>query len=390
MKFKKLNEWFSGLRRTIMDFHERHLESMVARLRDSAGPKAYCYSSPPWLGTLDPFLKKSALYHERIVVPDILFELIPPESLSDYNQSYPFKLMLTDSLRLTTELKPWIDGGFIEVMILPRYWSSIQPSIDKIGDGDAGDEEWRNGALIDEDNDTTGEAVIKKWIEDIRTMWSDSLIERRGGVRAFAESVAFRNPSKYCAEAILAGSPLGLAPVTESQQAHRLLGLWLRRRSLELYRAAKTSQALVDLSLEEVGFLQNIPAEKILEIRDSEEFSFKSFRKEWNSVCNEIESMPWDSRFASEARTLWNDRISSSVHAIRQDIHQLRMKLGAGIGLVALSIVSSVAQTSIPALALEIMRSVPALAGSASVLDYLDKVKETKRNSAYFLYRLGA
>lgn len=373
------------------DFYNKSLDSMATQLRESAGPKAYCYHHPPWPGALDPFLKKSALYHEKVVMPDILFSIVPPEGeLGDYSQRYPFERMFTDTLGWTTELEPWVEDGFLEIMIPPRYWNTIQPSIDKIAEEDAHDEQWRNAALVDEDDDTAGNDVIKKWVRTIRMMWSEPHIERRGGEKVFAESVAFRNPSRCCAEAILAGSPMGLAPVTESKQAHRLLGLWLQRRGQKLCRGMAASQAIVDLSLEDVGFLQNLPPERILEIRNSEEFSFRSFRREWNSVCSEIESMPWDTRFVSEARTLWNDRMSTGVHAIRQDIHQLRMKLGAGIGLVALSIVSSVAQTHIPSLALEILKSVPALIGGASVLDYLDKMKETKRNSTYFLYRLGA
>ena len=391
MKSGKLNEWFSGLRRIMEDFHSRRLAFMVEQLRESIGPKAYCYDSPPWLGALEPFLKKSALYHEKMVVPDTLFSLVPPEGqLGDYSQEFPFWRMLTDALGYTIELEPWVEAGFVEIMIPPHYWGAIQASMDEICEEDARDEHWRNAALIDEDDEIAGEDIIRKWIKTIRMMWSGPLIKRRGGERAFAENVAFSLPSRFCGEAALAASSLGLAPVTESKHAHRLLGLWLQRRNQRLGRDVKASQGIVDLGLEEVGFIQGLPPRKILEIRDSEEISFKNFRREWAKTCSEIESMPWDATFPSEVSTLWNDRLSPSIREVKQDISYLRKKLGVGAGLVSLSIVSTVVSPSIPSVALSILSSVPALIGGTSVLDYLEKMKEIKRSSIYFFYRLGA
>jgi len=391
MKFGKLNEWLSGLRRIMEDFHSRRLDFLVEQLRESAGPKAYCYHSPPWLGAMEPFLKKSALYHEKVVVRDTLFSLVPPEGqLGDYSQEFPFSRMLTDALEYTIELEPWVQAGFVEIMIPPSYWSATQASIDEICEEDARDEHWRNAALIDEDDEISGEDVIRKWIKTIRMMWSEPEIKRRGGERAFAESVTFNLPSRCCGEAALAASSLGLAPVSESKHAHKLLGLWLQKRNQKLGRDVKASQGIVDLSLDEVGFIQDLPPRKILEIRDSEDTSFKNFRREWAKTCSEIESMPWEARFASEARAMWDDRLSTSIREVKQDISYLRKKLGVAAGMVSLSIVSTVISPSIPSVAGSILSSVPALIGIPSLLDYLEKMKEIKRRSIYFLYRLGA
>jgi len=68
----------------------------------------------------------------------------------------------------------------------------------------------------------------------------------------------------------------------------------------------RAGAAFLNLEVSRVPFLVNLEPKQFEDLRTSDEYRFKDFRKKWTKVCDDLKKSPWEPGFEKEANQLWD------------------------------------------------------------------------------------
>jgi hypothetical protein len=390
-----------------LDHYKKNLPSILHDLQKMKKPKAYYL---PAVGALAPrteasdwFVRKCALYYNRIVVWDFLEESLFVRTATRMTTT-ALKWYLRDTLTSLSTLWPWFAEGFLEMVPRP---SRLQPIADRIvsyADEDSQDSGWQQQALRYEDLQLEGEAYLRH-MERAAEIWPPDLVQEVGGLRPFALRVASHGSSVSMGSGFFGSYLTGSSPTTDSRQSWRLFGCWISRRAERLLtkefpvdrlasfvRELKAGRAWFALDAKELGVLTGLPAAKISEIRNSTEYSFRHFREDLGDAVDEIEAMELDDEkaYREAANQAWN-KVRDSAESVKRDLPGIEKKLKVdgvattGLASFTLGLYLGLAPAVPPAaLGLGSSAAVAARDLAKAVIDY----QELKKSSGYFLAEL--
>jgi len=389
--------------------YSRNFRSILEDLQGMEGClKAYYFGSqfPLELGHApeDWFIRKSALYYNKIVTIE---QLEPPDIMW---KPAKLKNVLVRNLLSLSILWPWIAEGIVEM--IPSLFSmkhDLVDTIDRYGTEDFQDNKgWRRHALRHEDLQLEGEAYLRYLENNIREDYTSIFIEKFGaylrtlgkseGLRSVALYSAVYGGSAHMGEGFFGSWLTGSSPTTDLMHSWRLFGYWVSRRAEHMIpqelgrdrwesfvRKVKTGRAWLALDARELGVLSKLPPKKIIEIRDSADYSFRSFREDLGYAVDEIQGLELDDEeaYREAANQVWS-KVRDSAREVKKDSDRLRKSIKLGAGVLAMSLILGL-------LPFDIAKVATALIGTPTALDiakeYLE-LRELKKSTGYFLIRL--
>lgn len=166
----------------------------------------------------------------------------------------------------------------------------------------------------------------------------------------------------------------------------QLLNWKLKSQHEKPNNKAKLIPSLLTLDLK---FLDNIPYDKILKIRESESATFEDFRFAFKKACEDIKSLPRTKEFVREVKNIEEEKIAPELRKLDREfdtIKKYRLIRSLPGGIVATGSIVGTIFTGSPLFISTV------IGGSvASLREYAEYFKEKsslKKNSMYFLWRI--
>lgn len=400
MSDQETSHLLDDIARRVKNHYNRNLQSILEDLRGIKGqPRAYYFGRglpiEPNHATLDWFIRKSALYYNKIVLTD---RLTLSCAVTWGLKPAIIKEELLAGLVVHYFLWPWIAEGIIEMTPPIQAIGDLGTSISRYADEDFQDAEgWQVEALRDEDGKLEGEATLRSFANEVQKMCLPDIIEK-SGLRTLALRVAARGSSLQIGEAFFGSWLAGSSPTTDLKKYWRLFGYWLSRRAESLIAQelgrdrwksfvseVKAGRAWLALDVRELCVLSKLSPEKIVQIRDSADYSFQSFRKDLGYAVDEIQGLKLDDEeaYREAAKQAWG-KVRDSARDVKNDRDTIRNKIGLEAGVLPVAVILGL-------LPFDIARLASMLIGAPTALDiakeYLE-LRKLKKSTGYFLVKL--
>jgi len=199
-------------------------------------------------------------------------------------------------------------------------------------------------------------------------------------------------------EAFINSLATDCTPATDSRPIWRLFGYWASRRAEYLIaqqlgkdkweaftRDLRSGRAWFALEARELADLSKLSPKKIVEIRDSANYSFRYFREDLGYAVDKIEALRLDDEkaYREAAEQVWS-KVRDDARKVKTDMDTIRRKIELDVGLSSMSLILGV-------LPFDIAKLASALIGARTALDiakeYLE-LRELKKSTGYFLVKL--
>jgi len=382
--------------------YSKNLRSTLEDLRGLKGqPKAYHFGNYPPIqfdvATPDWFIRKSGLYYSKIVIEDPLERIVKDEKWVWTASATKRDLMAR--LELLSLLWPWIAEGIVEVIPPPTLIAGPSESIYEYGDEDFQDTEgWQAQTLKFEDMQLEGEALLRQVETFARQSFSQDYMTKTGSLKEFALKIIAMGNSINMGKGFFGSLLTGASPTTNLRQAWRLFGYWVSGRAKDVIAqelgrdrwesfvsGIKAGRAWLAFDAKELGVLSKLPPERIVEIRDSADYSFQSFRDDLGHAVDEIQGLKLDNEadYRQAASQVWS-RVRWSAKDVKDDMDTIKKKIGLEAGVLPMSLILGL-------LPFDMARVVAAAIGTPRALDiakeYLE-LRKLKKSIGYFLVKL--
>ncbi|MEM2613665.1 MAG: hypothetical protein QXO15_05470 [Nitrososphaerota archaeon] len=422
MPISELNSLVDDLLERTRNYYGKNLEPILSKLANIKGTKAYYYGAMTPLNCgveLPPdwFLRKASFYCDKIILENWL----EPCLLIRENYTEKFDKDLIRSLLDFAIYGLWMERGVVEILPHPLFIKGISNSaqlITKIADEDYGIEskDPKSPYLKHEDINLEGEALIDAYIKYAAKLFSKDFIEKEGGLKKYVLKTLIYVESVGISSAVFGSTLSGSNPVTDLKRCWRLLGYWASRRAEglvksksigenkvsnirpysagklvksesipkdrwdEMMEGAKAEMAWISTEIPELGFVADLPVERILEIRDSFKYSFNAFREDLGKAVDEIEISKEESREdLKKVAERELDNVRRNVRDLKNDFNAIGETLGAIITFSTMTMVLGITPFSWGNLL---------SAWGIPILGYVIQSQRLKRRSSYFLLRL--
>lgn len=260
----------------------------------------------------------------------------------------------------------------------------------RIANEDLQNAEWREAVLFDEDS---GEHISVDKIQDFakEVLTPELALKEKNWINRGISGTSSYYTSRIMTSALVDCSPLAL-----SKNNNKLLGTWFKqKRELAvrggLFKGEKKEQLQVGMTFmtlpsTKLSFLEGVSYERLRELRNSDEYRFKDFRRKWSEICSTLRKMPWEEDFNKEVNVLWTQEIEPEVKRVQKDLSSLKKKLGASVSISLLGITTSVVLgLTILGVILSILPLITPKISIPDALSKLKEIKEAEKNETYFL-----
>jgi len=367
IKGKKEREEFIGNLLRIHSYHYKKNINSIPKLLES-GSKLTALSYEPY-PVLHPgsYLKRVALFYDKMLLMDPLdlslhgYTDLPGGIISQY-----------------ISLKPWIEMGLVELVPSPNYWNESVIILSHI---------------------------VKTDMKESQIIYSEFKKEYEKHFKgAFEEYFSDRDStdvtvgilSSLIGEAVIGSNFLGgCHPIFFNERTGLYLNVWLRHWGDLAYRSRLLREKVTEelkagiafLTLEtNLAFLEDLSVKKIGELRSSDEYRFKDFRKRWSEVCKDLKRMPYEAGFKDEAKQLWEERILPERNRVWRDLAMVKTRFGIKVGLRTLNILLTLASgLTFHSLLIAILHIMETKEDYDKVVEKLKQIKTDEKNAAYFL-----
>jgi len=371
------------------DHHSKNWESLAQNLVEEKQPKGILTESP-WTfvsATMPEFLTRAAFYYNKLVVDDPLDYSLPQTATSIGSRN-----LIAKKLNVLCSLEPWIAEGFVELAPYYHHFTSVSKAVQHWADADKEDSEWQKQAFS---------LASADFLEYIKASINQEGVDMlgKGDAALTARAVLSGGASKEIAQAYLLGSATDTLPITDSQKMWRLLQLWISRRLAAesaggrvtdaFVRELKAGRAWLALDAKELVVLDKLEPAKILEIRNSSEYSFQDFRNDLGKAVEEIRGtgMEDEAAYREAAYQAWG-KVRESADEIRKERPKLERRLAVdGVATVSGAALSLGLAPVAPGYALTTAMATAVGPGRDFVKSILDR-QATKKSSGYFLLKL--
>ena len=346
--------------------------------------------------TSDWFIRKSALYYDRIILND---PIMPFTSLMWDMKPIIYRTAFIEAIKSLSILRPWVAEEIIELLSfsLPRLGGFGQKTA-QIVEEDFKDRQWHMQALKDEDLHLEGETYLRHEMRFVRESSSSLYIRDMGGLRKAALATATRGSSLIMGNAFFGSLLTGSSPATDLARDWRLFGYWMMRRAEHLVgrefnrdqweslvRDVKAGRAWFALDALELGVLPRLTPEKIADIRNSDDYSIKYFREDLGDAMSEIEGLRLgdETAYREAAIQVWK-KVRDDARKVRRDMDTIRQKIELGVDVLFASLLLGVLPFGTAKLA-------STLIGTPTVLSIAEKYLDLRRqkgSTGYFLVKL--
>lgn len=148
----------------------------------------------------------------------------------------------------------------------------------------------------------------------------------------------------------------------------------------------KAATAFLNIESTKLPFLLNVSPQKILEMRNSDNYRFRDFRRKWLAVCSHIERMPWEKGFRKEANQLWDQEILPEVNRIKKDLREIKIELGGSAVLTAVGVVTTfIPGLTFIGLAITLLSLFAPTTSIPKALERAKEIKKDQKNDTYFM-----
>jgi hypothetical protein len=367
------------------------LSAELADLRNEPHPKGFYFGAEsPFVvdRTPDDFVRKSALYYNKLILLDPFYPLrdgLTPDAA---------KRDLMRKLWIFWILRPWVSAGLIELLPYPHTVADLEQLVSRFADTDESDANWQALAL------GMDRGSMKRIVDEGCSDFEPSYLEGHGGANKLAIKTIVRGTSIVAGYAFFGSLLTSSCPITDIRPEWEIFGQWVlkrakenlfeqlgRNRSEEFIRSLKTGRAWFALNARELADLGRLSPEKILEIRNSTEYSFQNFRKDLGHAIDEIEGLKLgdEKSYREAVHHAW-EKVRDSAKDVRRDSGRIR-KWALVEGVTITSLVSfTFGLLSFSNLALGPALAIVPAAGTLAkqILEW----KELKKSSGYFLLEL--
>ena len=374
-----------------LNHYHSNFEVLLDDIRKSPGQKTFTIGEIWQLfrdaKPIDLPIRRAWLYYDKIVCIDFLDDILRAK------EAYKADVICDEvkaEIGYLGLLLPWVMDGFVELVPDPFHWANLNEVADYLATKDLLNAEWREAVLFDEDK---GEYISE---DKAQTYAKEVLIPDLASRGKNWINRAIRGTSRSYTSRIISSALVDCSPLALSKNNSKLLGAWFRhKRELavrgEVLKGEKKKQLQVGMSVltlpsTKLSFLEGISYERLRELRNSDEYRFKDFRRKWSEICATLRKMPWDEGFNKEGNVLWTREIETEVKRVQKDLSSLKKKLGASVSISLLGITTSV----VPGLTIlgVILSILPLITPKISIPEALSKLKEIKedeKNETYFL-----
>jgi hypothetical protein len=381
--------------------YDRNLKPLVRDLRDTSRQHKAYYFGSPWplpsaTGKPDWFLRKSALYYNKVVIEDPLEECIYPQAWKVAPAA--FTAHFIEGLAELHSHWPWIAEGIMELIPAPERLGFGANIHEYIAQDSKDTQGWGKQALWDEDLGLRGEAYLKLRGKLTGKSYSPEFLATHGGLRKQVLESALGGASSILGDCFFGSFLTRSSPTTEFSRYWRLFAYWAslragkgiahglsREKWEDLVRETKKGRAWLALDARELTVLSELSPQKIIEIRNSTDYSFEHFREDLGNAVDEIEGLKLEDEntYKQVARQVW-EKVRESAKDIKKDSNRIKKSIGVSAGVLGLSLTLGV-------LPFDIAKLASALIGMPTVLDiakeYLE-LREMRDSTGYFLVKL--
>lgn len=307
MPSNQLYELVDDLSDRINTYYKMNLALLCREMMKKEGMKAYHYGSPTPMSykqdfPVDWFLRKASLYYDKIVLEDPIAETISQrKGLEDVST----RGYLATYLSYFASHKPWMEGGVVEIIPSPMHIQGMGDVIDGISAEDC-EEEMRNlnSPYFDYGEfDMNCETVIRESEKYIDYHLKER-IEGPGELRRRALRAIVKSASWVMSGAVFGSLLMDSHPTTETKRDWEILHYWITKRAEELVgnkilsrerwkemlSQAEAGMPWLHSEIKGLGFIREMPVNKALEIRNSREFSFRTFREELGGALDSLQA----------------------------------------------------------------------------------------------------
>ena len=382
--------------------YRKNTTSIVKDLRGSEKCLKACYvgwaeTNPLGPQGPDPYVRKFALYFDVIVMQDLL-ELFLRQGTRLGMDRDVAKRHLANSVSWLLTLSPWIEAGVVELVPAALH-PTLSHRVIQYAEEDLKSADWRIQALKNEDLQLKGRAYLRYLSSRGPHEWP-LIVQRKGGPKKAALYTALFGSSCTIGDWFFGSLLTHSSPTTDSKQHWRLLSSWLMRRAeksvagllpSDLWRGfsrhMKAGRAWAQLDARELIVLEELSASKIIDIRDSGQYSFGHFRNDLRNAVDEIQGLKLDDEkvYREAANQAWN-KVRESAKHVRMDSEKIRKKViidgVATLGLVSLTL--GLLPFGYPALT----TGIGAFTAAKDLAKQMVEQRELRKSSGYFLVEL--
>jgi hypothetical protein len=380
----------------IRDRTRQHHKESWARIREDVlhekQPKAFHFYSPKTVYFLttgtDRFLRRTALYFNKIVIENPLSTLTM-EGLTPYG----LRSLLRNYVDVLRCVEPWVAERVVELAPNYQQVESIAGLVDQCEETDSADADWQKHVT-----DLLSPGELEETIQRMTTPEALALLGK-GDAKHAVPRIFSRASSMKMAWGYFGSMLTGCIPITDSAENFKLFQFWISRRltvgsdvgtmTESFVRETKAGRAWLALDAKELTVLDKLEPRKILEIRNSSEYSFEAFRSDLGKAVDEIHGidMEGEAAYREAAYQAW-DKVRESADEIRKERPKIERRLavdgavtvgGAALSLGLAPIAPGYALTSAMATAIGPGR------------DFLKSIMDrqaTKKSSGYFLLKV--
>jgi hypothetical protein len=374
-------------------YHKKSWARVSEDLRHEKQPKAFHFYSPKTALLLttgtDQFLRRAALYFNKIVIEDPLSTL----TIEGFTP-WGLRNSLLVYMEVLRGIEPWVAEGLVE--LAPNYLQveSMAGLVDRFEEMDSADPDWEKHVC-----DLFDPREIAAIIETSTTREALTLLGKGDATRAVPRILS-RSSSMKIGYGYFGSNLTGSIPITESREMWKLFQFWISRRmSSDTYRKtivdsftrdAKAGRAWLALDARELLVLDRLDPSTIIEIRKSSEHSFQNFRTDLGRAVEEIQGLDVEDEVAYREAVdqAWH-KVRNSAESVSKDLPKIEKKLKVsgwittGLASFTLGLIFALAPGVSPAtLGLSLASSAATIA--KDLIDY----QELKKSSGYFLLNL--
>jgi hypothetical protein len=379
----------------IRDRTRQHHRESWARISENLlqekQPKAFHFYSPKTAAFLlagtDQFLRRAALYFNKMVIEDPLSTLT-----TGGLTSWGLRRLLLTYIDVLRCLEPWVAEGFLELAPNYQQVESMARLVDRFEEMDSADPDWEKHVC-----DLFDPREIASVVQTSTTRDALTRLGKGDATRAIPQMLS-RASSMKIGYGYFGSNLTGSIPMTESPENWKLFQLWISRRISSdakhktivdaFIRDTKLGRAWLALDAKELLVLDQLDPSTLIEVRNSSEHSFQTFRSDLGKAVDEIQQLDIEDEMAyrEAADHAWQG-VRESAESVKKDLPKIERKLKLdGLATTALLSLTLGLVPTAPSLALG--SAVSAVAAVRDLMKTTIDYGELKKSSGYFLLKL--
>lgn len=410
------------LSKDIAEFHNKNVPSVIQNLRQRKKEfNSYPINHNPHETSL---LRPMALYSEQVVIRDPIADSFSNPAYSTPNVD-AIKSSLNSAVSTLLEIEPLVRIGIVQLVPFYALQESLIETVNQKVDEDLKDGQWKgtivkgikyklypdqNTLLLSLGPPASGSymcfkyarslpeslkeddksVVVEMVIPDSLTGYPHGITESdiNSWIDTEINNEVFRTTEKINQNLLLAEA-LNTSIVTNNDVYDSLLSLKVKNAG----KANADSKAISSILKFTVPFVDNLPFEKIAELREKEKDSFLDLQMLLRDLSRKIEySSPAD--LQEQAQKIASEEVSPLLRKLNREFDRIRKsaiirsvpRAAIAFGTIAVSVASGtpliMALGSIASL--KLFKDV-----SDEYASYLEKELSLKDNSAYFLWKVS-